>query len=330
MSEKTSQNVNIAMVGCGYWGKNLARNFHEIKNLSAVCDPHPPTAEKFSEMYQVPALSWEEVLQDDSINAVALAVPAEMHYDMAMAAMEKSKHVYVEKPIALDVNEAEMMVNKAEKANLTLMVGHLLQYHPVFRKLKKLVTSGKIGNVEYIYSNRLSLGKVRREENVLWSFAPHDISMVLALANSEPTKVTASGQSYLGKNIEDITMANLEFPNGLKAHIFSSWVHPFKEQRLVVIGDNGMLTFEDHQPWEKKLTYYAHSFDKGERETVPTKANAEHIAVDQGEPLKDECQHFVDSIINEKAPRTDGAEGLRVLKVLDAATNSLNTGKKYE
>jgi len=320
------KDINIAMIGCGYWGKNLARNFHEIGNLKAVCDPNPQTAENFRNLYDVPALSWEEVLADKEINAVALAVPAEMHYGMAIAAMEKGKHVYVEKPIALDVSEAEMMVAKSEETNLTLMVGHLLQYHPVFRKLKELVNNGKIGNVEYIYSNRLSLGKVRREENVLWSFAPHDISMVLALANEEPNKVTATGKSYLGQDVEDITTANLEFPNGLKAHIFSSWTHPFKEQRLVVIGNKGMLTFEDHQPWEEKLTYYAHSFDKGERETVPTKAGAEHIVVDQGEPLKDECQHFVDSIVNEKAPRTDGAEGLRVLKVLDAATKSLKTG----
>jgi len=314
--------ANVAMVGCGYWGKNLVRNFHSIGHLSAVCDPNPETADFMSREYDVPARSWGEILQDSTINAVGLAVPAELHAEYAMAALEAGKNVYVEKPLALDVADAQKLVAKADERGLVLMVGHLLQYHPVFLALKTLVQDGKVGKLHYIYSNRLSLGKVRREENVLWSFAPHDISMVLALVGEEPTHVAASGNVMIDA-VHDNTTVQLSFANGVDAHIYSSWTHPFKEQRLVVIGDKGMIVFEDSKPWEEKLAVYAHTFDQGEFETVPVRAEVEFVDVPQGEPLKNECQHFVDCILNGQTPRTDGHEGLAVLKVLDAATKAL-------
>ena len=314
--------ANVAMVGCGYWGKNLVRNFHSIGHLSAVCDPNPETADFMSREYDVPARSWGEILQDSTINAVGLAVPAELHAEYAMAALEAGKNVYVEKPLALDVADAQKLVAKADERGLVLMVGHLLQYHPVFLALKTLVQDGKVGKLHYIYSNRLSLGKVRREENVLWSFAPHDISMVLALVGKEPTHVAASGNVMIDA-VHDNTTVQLSFANGVDAHIYSSWTHPFKEQRLVVIGDKGMIVFEYSKPWEEKLAVYAHTFDQGEFETVPVRAEVEFVDVPQGEPLKNECQHFVDCILNGQTPRTDGHEGLAGLKVLDAATKAL-------
>ena len=204
------------------------------------------------------------------------------------------------------------------------MVGHLLQYHPIFLELKKLVREGKLGRLQYVYSNRLNLGKIRREEDILWSFAPHDLSMILSLIGSEPEKVDAVGGYYLHDAIADVTTTHLAFPGGERAHVFVSWLHPFKEQRLVVIGEKGMLVFEDSNPeWDKKLALYRHDIDTSGPAPVPTAAKPEYIVVPKGEPLKDECRHFVEAIENGTTPRTDGHEGLRVLEVLSRAEADL-------
>lgn len=326
MTDSQKTGVSIAVVGCGYWGKNLVRNFHTIGNLAAVCDPNKDFATTMADQYGVPAMSWEEVLASDSIKAVALAVPAEMHVSMAMSAIEAGKHVYVEKPIALDVDEAQKLVDYAKSENKTLMVGHLLQYHPVFLKLKKMIKDGAIGKLQYIYSSRLSLGKFRSEENILWSFAPHDISMILGLVEQEPNKVTAIGHNFLQNEIADTTITHMTFPSGIAAHIFVSWLHPYKEQRLVVTGEDGMLVFDDAKPWEEKLSHFAHKVDWSTGSPLPLKADPNYVSVEQDEPLKNECLHFVDCVTNGTTPRTDGHEGLRVLKVLDAATKSLQAG----
>lgn len=315
--------VSIAMVGCGCWGKNLVRNFHAIGNLAAICDSNKDIAQSMEQQFAKPAMTWDDILLDINIDAVGLAVPAEMHAEFAFQALDAGKHVFVEKPLALKIKDAQNLVERARASDLVLMVGHLLQYHPVFVKMKKMVDGGEIGTVGYIYSNRLSLGKIRREENVLWSFAPHDISMVLALAGCEPTSVSASGSAIIDTNIEDVVIAQLLFPNGIGAHIFSSWVHPFKEQRLVVTGDKGMLVFEDHKPWDQKLGYYPHTFEVGAFATLPNKEECQFILVDQGEPLKNECQHFVDCIEKGFKPTSDGVEGLAVLRVLEAASRAM-------
>ncbi|MFC1828190.1 DapH/DapD/GlmU-related protein, partial [Thermodesulfobacteriota bacterium] len=229
-----------------------------------------------------------------------------------------------EKPMALQEEEGAELISIAEDNNRVLMVGHLLQYHPVFVHLKKIAASGELGRINYIYSNRLNLGKIRREENILWSFAPHDISMILTLAGEEPETVIATGGNYLHKKIADVTSTHIEFPSGLRAHIFVSWLHPFKEQKLVVVGDKKMAVFDDTKAWEDKLLLYPHEIKWENNIPVPAKAEPERPKISESEPLRMECEHFINCISNGKQPITDGLEGLRVLKILKASQHSLD------
>jgi predicted dehydrogenase/acetyltransferase-like isoleucine patch superfamily enzyme len=313
----------VAMVGCGHWGKNLTRNFAQLGALASVTDHDPATARRMSEQFSVSHLDWQQVLKSREIDAVAIAVPAERHAELAAAAMDAGKDVYVEKPLALDLSDAERLCRRAEQDGRVLMVGHLLQYHPAFLKLREMVREGWLGRLQYLYSNRLNLGKIRREENILWSFAPHDISMILSLTGEEPSEVSAVGAYYLHQRIADVTTTHMGFPGGERAHIFVSWLHPFKEQKLVAVGDAGMATFDDSQPWDSKIVYYPHKVAWRDGMPVPEKAEGEPVPVAQDEPLKLECQHFLDCIASRARPRTDGAEGLRVLRVLNAAQDAL-------
>ncbi|MDZ7588482.1 MAG: Gfo/Idh/MocA family oxidoreductase [Parasphingorhabdus sp.] len=316
--------VKIAQIGCGHWGKNLARNFAEIGALAAIVDGDPATAAAISAAHNVPASSFDAVLADPDIHGVALATPAPSHSAMALQAIAAGKHVFVEKPLALDPAEAEAMIAAAATADRRLMVGHLLQYHPVFQALKTEVSAGRIGALQYIYSNRMSLGKFRTEENILWSFAPHDFSMILSLTGEEPAHVTAQGASYVTPGVADWCTVQFAFPSGVRGHVQASWLHPFKEQRLVAIGDKGMLVFDDSAAeWEHKLAFYGHGIDSSGAAPVPQKADVEYLTVEKSEPLKAECQHFIDSIANGSTPRTDGAEGLRVLRALHRAEGEL-------
>lgn len=318
--------TSIAHVGHGYWGRNLARNFHGLGNLAVVVDPDPKAAEAAAASYGVRAATFEEVLSDPGVDGVSIASPAGLHYRQAKAALEAGKHVYVEKPLALDVAEAAELCALAEARGLTLMVGHLLQYHPVYLKLRAMVEAGELGRLLHVYSNRLSLGKFRTEENVLWSFAPHDISMILGLVGEEPVTVSAQGNVAFTPGVADLVSVQMRFPGGAAAHVLASWMHPFKEQRLVVIGDKGMAVFEDSQPdWDDKLIIYRHVVDVAGPVPVPVKADGERVAVEKQEPLKQECRHFIQSIEAGTAPRTDGREGLAVLRVLDRAEKSLAT-----
>ena len=257
--------VRVAAVGCGYWGKNLVRNFAQLGALAAICDPNRTAAEELADRYRAPVGEFEAVLRDANIAGVAIAAPAALHAELARRAIEAGKHVFVEKPLALTLAEAERLCTLAERSDRRLMVGHLMQYHPGFGKLHELARTGRLGRLQYIYSNRLNLGKVRREEDILWSFAPHDLSMILSLVGQEPTEVTAQGGYYLHKSIADVTTTHLAFPAGEQAHVFVSWLHPFKEQKLVVIGDRGMAVFDDGQPWGSKLLLYPHRIDGARR-----------------------------------------------------------------
>src|SRR5665213_2232707 len=259
---------------------------------------------------------------------VAIAAPAILHASLARRALEAGKHVFVEKPLALKVDEAEDLCTLAESCDRRLMVGHLLQYHPAFIKLRELVRDGALGRLQYVYSNRLNLGKVRREEDILWSFAPHDLSMILSLVGQEPSEVTAQGGYYLHKAIADVTTTHLAFPNGEQAHVFVCWLHPFKEQKLVVVGERARAVFDDGQPWEQKLLIYPHTIvwrqlGSGGAIPVPQRADADSVAIEAGEPLKLECQHFLDCIESGNRPLTDGREGVRVLRVLSRASEAL-------
>ena len=323
----TTTSKSIAVIGCGYWGKNLVRNMAELGALAAVCDAHAPNAEAQSKLHGVPVKTVDEVMADPSITGVVIAAPAAQHAALTTQALNAGKHVFVEKPIALTVADAEAMEKLGHEKQRVVMVGHLLHYHPAYLKLKEMVAAGELGTVQYVYSNRLNLGKFRTEENALWSFAPHDISMVLGLFGQAPVSVSAQGMNTLTPGIADTVSTQFTFAGGAKGHVFVSWLHPFKEQKLVVIGDKAMAVFDDSLPLEQKLQLFRHGVQWDGKIPTPVKADGEFIAVTASEPLKNECQHFLDAMAGKTAPRTDAAEGIRVLKVLEAAEVSMKTGQ---
>jgi len=314
----------VAVVGVGYWGKNLVRNFHSLNALGAVCDSDIERLGIFKQQYPSARIfsAYSDVLRDETIRAVAIATPAEAHANAVREALLAGKDVFVEKPLCLSVEEGEALVALSKKTDRILMVGHLLWYHPAVLKLKELIATGELGRIQYIYSNRLNLGKIRREENILWSFAPHDISVILGLLNETPDGIRAQGGNYLHQQIADVTISLLSFPSGVKAHIFVSWLHPFKEQKLVVVGDRKMVVFDDLEK-KDKLLLYPHSIDWKNHIPVANKAEAQPVELDTREPLQAECQHFLDCVVSRSRPRTDGEEGLRVLSVLQRCQQAL-------
>jgi UDP-2-acetamido-3-amino-2,3-dideoxy-glucuronate N-acetyltransferase len=318
---------NVAVVGSGYWGKNLVRNFFDLGVLRTVCDGNSAVEASVRAKYPQVAY-WEhyaDVLLDDNIRGVVLATPAVMHYDMAKRALLAGKDVFVEKPLALQVAEGEELLELAAKFGRILMVGHILQYHPAVRKLKELIDGGNLGRVEYIYSNRLNIGKIRAEENILWSFAPHDISVLLSLLGEEPQSTTCEGGSYLSRDVADVTLSQFTFANGVRAHIFVSWLHPFKEQRLVVVGSEKMAVFDDMAA--DKLVLYAHRVEWKDRIPNAVKAGAEPVPLDNSEPLRNQCSEFLACMESRRAPITDGREGLRVLRVLSVCQQAMESRK---
>ncbi|MGD9125277.1 MAG: Gfo/Idh/MocA family oxidoreductase [Desulfarculaceae bacterium] len=319
--------VEVAVIGAGYWGKNLVRNFHQLEALVAVVDSDPAIQKSMAENYPDVQIfdDPDRVLSDSNIRAVAIATPAETHSALVARALAKGKHVFVEKPLCLDVAEGKELVRRAESQDLILMVGHLLHYHPAVARLKGLVDDGRLGKLQYIYSNRLNLGKFRNEENILWSFAPHDVSLILALTDEMPETVTSFGGNYLQTGVADVTVSTLSFASGVKAHIYVSWLHPFKEQKLVVVGTEGMAVFDDTRP-EKKLLFYPKTVRWHKRMPVPEKTEPRAVEYDTSEPLKSECAHFLEAVHTGLKPTTDGQEGLYVLQVLDACQQSLNMG----
>ena len=325
---KKGKQPHIAVIGSGYWGKNLIRSHHQLGALRLICDKSATVLDTFREQYPdvETCAALDELLGRDDIRAVVVATPAETHYPIARACLLAGKHVYVEKPLVLDEAHGRELIELASRNERVLMVGHLLQYHPVFIRLKELVRGGDLGRINYIYSNRLNLGKIRREENILWSFAPHDISMILALAGEYPERVRATGGYYLHRKIADVTTTHLTFSSGLQAHVFVSWLHPFKEQKLVVVGEKKMAVFDDTRPWEDKLLLYGHRIDWRDHLPVPHRADAERVAVDPNEPLKQECLHFLQCVATGNRPLTDGSEGLAVLRVLKRAQACLDNG----
>ena len=313
---------NIAVVGCGHWGKHLVRNFSALDALSSICDPSSEIADQYTSQYNVKKSSFTEIINDPNIKGVVLSVPARLHASMAIEAMNKNKYVFVEKPLAMNEEEAELMIATAHKNKVQLMVGHLLQYHPIFKTIREYVGAGKIGEINYIYSNRLSFGKVRTEEDVIWSFAPHDISMILSLTGQEPEYVSTNATSILQKNIADVATIHLQFKSGIKSHISVSWLHPYKEHKLVIVGQSAMLVFDDTKPWHEKLALYPFKVVSSKNLINLQNSNVQYVKITEEEPLKNECQHFIDVVEKDIQPLTDGAEGLRVLKVLSAASRS--------
>ena len=318
----------VALIGAGYWGKNLARNFHQLGALHTICDPDPQVLEPYRTQY--PGVRCvtdaDAVFNDPEVAAVAIAAPAALHYDLARRALEAGKDVFVEKPLCLRLDEAHELVDLAERKARVLMVGHLLQYHPCIQRLRELVRDGVLGRLHYITSNRLNLGKFRREENALWSFAPHDLSVILRLAGDRlPARVRCTGESYLNHGVADTTLTSLRFDGHLCAHVYVTWLNPFKEQKLTVVGSEGMAVFDDTRPWPEKLVLYRQYLKWADGQVpTPNRAQGELVGVEEAEPLGCECRHFLECCRERRRPLTDGREGLRVLAVLDAAQRSLD------
>jgi len=318
--------IRIAVVGMGYWGKNLVRVFHKLGALHTVCDTVSSKKQEIEREY--PGVSFtsdmNQVLADTSVGAVVFATPAADHFRHAMAALDAHKDVYVEKPLALTVADGRTMVEAAARTSRILMVGHILRYHPAIRTLGTMVEAGELGEIRYVYSNRLNIGKIRTEENILWSFAPHDISVILALVGRYPERVSCHGSAYLNKGVPDVTMSDLEFPEGVRGHLFVSWLHPFKEQRLVVVGSRKMVVFDDTS--SEKLVAYSHGVEWVNDVPTAIKAPRERIEIADEEPLENECRHFLKCIEERSNPLTDGREALTVLEVLETCQESLEKG----
>jgi UDP-2-acetamido-3-amino-2,3-dideoxy-glucuronate N-acetyltransferase len=326
-SEKLHLTPHVAVIGAGYWGKNLVRNFHQLGILKTVCDADAKIRNQLAKDYPDARIigKEKEIFKDASIDAVVIAAPAVTHYNLVTAALNAGKHVFVEKPLSLTYTEGRNLVDLAREKGKKLFVGHILHYHSAIIRMKEMINRGEIGRLQYIYSRRLSLGKIRQEENILWSFAPHDISVILGITGEEPCYIDAVGSNFLHASIPDVTVSNLKFPSGIGAHIFVSWLNPFKEQRLVIIGSQGMMVFDDTQPIEKKLIHYPNQITW--KNGIPVSEKVEGNAIDLSgtweEPLKAECRAFLDSIANNTKPLTSGEEGLRVLKVLEACQQSI-------
>ncbi|MEW5804399.1 MAG: Gfo/Idh/MocA family oxidoreductase [bacterium] len=315
--------IKVAVAGAGYWGKNLVRNFYELGVLKSVCDRQQGLSQQY---LKYPGLIFTDDLQsimdDQELAAVVIATPAQTHYSLVRQALLAGKHVFVEKPLALDVAHGEELVLLAAQKGLILMVGHILQYHPAVLKLKQLIDQGELGQIGYVYSNRLNMSTNRSEENILFSFAPHDISAILMLLNELPVSIQVSGGEYLQKKVTNVTFTFMQFNSGVDAHIFVNWLHPYKEQKLIVIGDRQMAVFDDIS--EEKLFLYPHTIEWKDRLPVASKVQAMPVPFQMEEPLRAECQHFLTCIQEKKQPRTNGQEGLRVLRVLQACQKSLD------
>ncbi len=325
--------VSVGVVGLGYWGPNLARNFAAIEGceVAYLCDADAVARERarrsFPTARSTPDLG--ELLADPALDAVVLATPVRTHAELAVRVLEAGKHCFVEKPLAQSTAEAQRAVDAA--GDRLLMVGHLLEYHPGVRKLKELTDSGELGDqIFYIYGNRLNLGKLRADENALWSLGAHDVSVVLHLAGEEPTEVVAHGDSYVRAGVEDVVFCFLRFPSGLTAHLHLSWLDPHKERRFTVVGSRRMATFDDME-LERKLTVYDKGFDEDSRtygEYITRSGDVFSPRVPNVEPLRIECEHFIDCVRSGARPRSDGADGLRVVRVLEALQHSLDAGRR--
>ncbi|MGA8163790.1 MAG: Gfo/Idh/MocA family oxidoreductase [Waddliaceae bacterium] len=319
---------NIALIGTGRWGKNLARNFYCIGALHTICDTNESVLDKYQEQFPEVSFTsnYKAVLDNPLITRVAIATPALLHYKLSKQALLAGKDVYVEKPLCLDCHEAKELIELANKEGKILMTGHLLQYHPCVQRLQEIVGGGELGKLQYIVSNRLNLGAIRTEENALWNFAPHDVSVILSLCGHRlPQQVRCTGAAYVSEGVADTTLTSLKFDGDIRAHIYVSWLNPFKEQKLIVVGSSGMMVFDDTLPWDDKLLIYRNHL-KWSQGTIPFIDNIEpeRIEVPQYEPLLAECENFIKCCDERITPRTDGQEGLRVLRVLQAAQASLN------
>jgi predicted dehydrogenase len=320
----------VGVAGLGYWGPNLARNFAALpgSELGWGCDADPDARERFATAFPDARVTGdlEELLGDPQLDAVALATPVPTHAELARRVLQAGKHCFVEKPLAQSTADAERALDAARDAGRILMVGHLLEYHPGVRKLKELAESGSLGEIRYVYSHRLNLGKLRDDENALWSLGAHDVSVVLSLAGEEPHELEARGECYMNAGVEDVVFCFLRFPSGLAAHLHLSWLDPHKERRFTVVGSRQMATFDD-MDLERKVTVYDKGFDQSATsygEYITRSGDIWTPRIDNIEPLRAECEHFLECVREDRTPISDGASGLRVVRVLEALQRSLD------
>jgi len=318
--------IKVAVVGAGRWGMNhvkTAASLIEHENI-IVCDGLNTTEDKIKALSQKIKFTTDLdiILNDERINAVIIATPAETHFEIAKKCILAGKNVLVEKPITLYLNEAKELEQLATDKGVKLMVGHVLLFHPAILKMKEELENGKLGKLQYIYSNRLNLGAIRSEENILWSFAPHDISVIQFLVGENPTEISAKGDCFVQKEIEDTTITYLQYPNNVAAHIFVSWLHPFKEQRMVVIGEKGMFVFGDTLK-DDKLKFFEKGFKHTENGLEKFDNDFEKVTFENKMPLAEEQKHFYESIINDMVPRTNGKHAVGVLEILVKATEKI-------
>jgi predicted dehydrogenase len=321
--------VRVGVVGLGYWGPNLARNFDRLPEaeLRWICDASEPARTRWGAELPRARVSadLEELLADPELDAVVVATHVPSHADVAERVLAAGKHCFVEKPLAQSVAEAERVVAAAEAAGRVLMVGHLLEYHPGVEQLKVLTDQGDLGDVRYVYSHRLNLGKIRADENALWSLGAHDVSVVLRLVGEEPVEAEAWGESYMRPGVEDVVFCYLRFPSGVAAHLHLSWLDPHKERRLTVVGSKRMATFDD-MALERKLEVYDKGFDEdfsSYGEYIARSGDIWSPRVSNEEPLRIECRHFVERVRDGAPPRSGGESGLRVVRVLETLQRSL-------
>ncbi len=317
----------IALIGAGYWGKNHLVNLHRLGALHSVLERDETIINERKKTFPDVCYVKDEasVLGNPDIRGVVIAAPAIHHFQLAKKCLLAGKDVLVEKPLALTVAEGQQLIDLAQQNHRVLMVGHILQYHPAVIRLKEFIDSGELGEIRYIYSNRLNIGKLRAEENVLWSFAPHDISLILMFMNGAlPEKVESFAGSYLKPGIYDTTLTTLSFSGGVKSHVFVSWLHPFKEQKLVVVGSQKMAVFDDVAA--EKLSIYPHKIDLVEGQApIAHKAELYALEFPAKEPLKEELLHFIHCIETRQTPKTDGHEGLAVLGILERAEENIRS-----
>ncbi|HEY1689719.1 MAG TPA: Gfo/Idh/MocA family oxidoreductase [Solirubrobacteraceae bacterium] len=326
--------IRIGVVGLGYWGPNLARNFDALPGceLAWCCDAEQERRRRLETAHRSTRFTGrlEDLLEDEELDAVALATPVPTHAELAVRVLKAGKHCFVEKPLAQSAADAELAVGAAAEAERVLMVGHLLEYHPGVRLLKEILDAGELGETRYIYGNRLNLGQLRSEENALWSLGAHDVSVVLALAGEEPTELVAHGECYMQQGIEDVVFAFMRFPSGLAAHLHLSWLDPHKERRFTVVGSKRMATFDDME-LERKLTIYDKGFDEkadSYGEYITRSGEIRCPRVPNAEPLRLECEHFIECVAGRRVPRSDGESGLRVVRVLEGLQRSLDESRR--
>ena len=327
--------TKVAVVGYGYWGPNLARSFLHLPeaHLVACCDLDETRLSKAQDLY--PAITttadYQSLLDNPEIDAVALATTAPTHYELTKTALAHGKHVLVEKPLTLNSDQAWELVNLAEERGRVLMVGHVFEHNPAVWKMKELIDQGEIGVPYYAYSTRVNLGRVRSHLNALWSIAPHDISILIYLLGQMPIKVSAHGATYLNRNVEDVVFIHLVFPQGITAHVHVSWLDPSKARRMTVVGSKKMIIYDDVASEGKIKIYDKGVYRKGDEiyGEFQFKLHSGDIyipKIDMSEPLRNECAHFIECIQEGKRPTTDGENGLRVVRVLEAAQRSLKAG----